>query len=64
MGNYVYIDQEEIYDILCGCDLFEISTNNYGRISVIEENSVMEDFIPQLIEYLNQKNEDSKFIIE
>ena len=63
-NDLIEIDKEEIYDILCGCNLIEVNTRDYGNITVIDEDSVMEDFIPELITYLNEKLEENKLLLQ
>ena len=64
MNNEVQLDREEIYDILCECNLMTIYTRDYGSMEMTDEDSIMEDFIPQVIEYINGLLEDRKIIIE
>lgn len=60
----VYLDKEEIYDILCDCGLFEVYTKSYGSIDVLDEDTIMDEFIPQLILYISEKCEKNKLIVE
>lgn len=63
-NNEIRIDRERIYDILCDCGLMTIYTRDYGSLEMTDEDSIMEDFIPQVIEYINELLEDRKIIIE
>lgn len=53
--NSVDLDREEVYDILYGSSLFESYTKEYGTVTVLEEDEIMDDFVPRLIEYINSK---------
>ena len=61
--NKIYIDREEIYDILCDCGLMTIYTRDYGSLEMTDEDSIMDDFIPNVIEYINSKLENQEIII-
>lgn len=61
--NKIYIDREEIYDILCDCGLMTIYTRDYGSLEMTDENNIMDDFIPNVIEYINSKLENQEIII-
>lgn len=63
-NNEIRIDRERIYDILCDCGLMTIYTRDYGSLEMTDEGSIMEDFIPQVIEYINESLEDRKIVIE
>lgn len=58
--NSIYLDKEEIYDILCDCGLMTIYTKDYGSLEMTDEDSIMEEFIPQVIDYINEKLENEK----
>lgn len=60
----IYLDREEIYDILCNCGLMTIYTKDYGSLEMTDEDSIMDDFVPQLLDYINRQSEDSKFFME
>lgn len=64
MSNYVYLDKNEIYDILCDCGLMTIYTKEYGSLEMTDEDSIMEDFLPYVINYINDKLENDKLILE
>ena len=55
MNSDVNISSEEVYDILCGCSVFDVNTRDYGQMTVLDEDSIMEDFIPQVLEYISGK---------
>ena len=63
-NNEIRINRERIYDILCDCGLMTIYTRDYGSLEMTDEDSIMEDFIPQVIEYINEVLEDKKIVIE
>lgn len=63
-NNEIRINRERIYDILCDCGLMTIYTRDYGSLEMTDEDSIMEDFIPQVIEYINELLEDKKIVIE
>lgn len=58
--NSIYLDKEEIYDILCGCPLMNIYTKEYGSLEMLDEDNIMGDFIPQVVDYINEKLENEK----
>ena len=60
----IYLDREEIYEILCDCGLMTIYTKDYGSLEMTDEDSIMDEFVPQLLDYINMKSEDSKFFME
>lgn len=62
--NIISLDREEIYDILCGCNLFNVYTKDYGSLVVVDEDNIMEDFIPQVIDYINEKMEEKRLLLE
>ena len=62
--NSIYLDKEEIYDILCDCGLMTIYTKDYGSLEMTDEDSIMEDFIPQVIDYINEKLEEEKLSLD
>lgn len=64
MDNYVYLDKEEIYDILCGCDIRTLYTKEDGSREMVEDNEVMEQFLPDLLYYINEKLVNNKLILE
>ena len=55
MNNEVQLDRDEIYDILCECNLMTIYTRDYGSMEMTDEDSIMEEFLPQVLEYINKK---------
>lgn len=61
--NKIYIDREEIYDILCDCGLMTIYTRDYGSLEMTDEDNIMDDFVPNIIEYINSKLENQEIII-
>ena len=61
--NKIYIDREEIYDILCECGLMTIYTRDYGSLEMTDEDNIMDDFILNVIEYINSKLENQEIII-
>lgn len=61
--NKIYIDREEIYDILCDCGLMTIYTRDYGSLEMTDEDNIMDDFIPNVIEYINSKLKNQEIII-
>ena len=63
-NNEIRIDRERIYDILCDCGLMTIYTRDYGSLEMTDEDSIIEDIIQQIIEYINGLLEDRKIIIE
>ena len=63
-NNEIRINRERIYDILCDCGLMTIYTRDYGSLEMTDEDSIMEDFIPQVIEYINEVLIDKKIVIE
>ena len=60
----IYLDREEIYEILCDCGLMTIYTKDYGSLEMTDEDSIMDEFVPQLLDYINMKAEESKFFME
>lgn len=60
----IYLDREEIYETLCDCGLMTIYTKDYGSLEMTDEDSIMNEFVPQLLDYINMKSEDSKFFME
>ena len=61
--NKLYIDRAEIYVILCDCGLMTIYTRDYGSLEMTDEDNIMDDFIPNVIEYINSKLENQEIII-
>lgn len=55
MKETIKLDNNEIYDILCDCPLMTIYTRDYGSLEMLDEDNIMEDFVPKLIEYINGK---------
>ena len=41
-----------------------IYTKDYGSLEMTDEDSIMDEFVPQLLDYINMKSEDSKFFME
>ena len=62
--NEIKIDREDIYDILCDCGLMTIYTRDYGSLEMTDENSIMEEFLPQVFDYINGLLENDKIILE
>lgn len=62
--NSICLDKEEIYNILCDCGLMTIYTKDYGSLEMTDEDSIMEDFIPQVIDYINEKLEEEKLSLD
>ena len=44
--------------------LLENHTKDYGSLEMTDEDSIMDEFVPQLLDYINMKSEDSKFFME
>ena len=38
----IYLDREEIYEILCDCGLMTIYTKDYGSLEMTDEDSRMD----------------------
>ena len=64
MDSYVTIEKEEIYDILCGCGLMTIYTKEYGSLEMTDEDSIMEDFIPAVVDYINDELDNTRLFLE
>lgn len=64
MDSYVTIEKEEIYDILCGCGLMTTYTKEYGSLEMTDEDSIMEDFIPAVVDYINDKLDNTRLFLE
>ena len=64
MKNDIRIDKEHIYDILCDCGLMTIYTRDYGSLEITDEDSIMEEFLPQVVEYINNMLENDQIILE
>lgn len=62
MENYIYIDKEEIYNILSDCGLMTMYSKEYGSLEMLDEDEIMETFLPNLIEYIND-NIDEKIML-
>lgn len=62
--NNIKVDKEDIYDILCDCGLMTIYTRDYGLLEMTDEDSIMEEFLPQVIDYINNLLENDKIIME
>lgn len=62
--NNIKVDKEDIYDILCDCGLMTIYTRDYGSLEMTDEDSIMEEFLPQVIDYINNLLENDKIIME
>ena len=62
--NNIKVDKEDIYDILCDCGLMTIYTRDYGSLEMMDEDSIMEEFLPQVIDYINNLLENDKIIME
>lgn len=60
----IKIDKEHIYDILCDCGLMTIYTRDYGSLEMTDEDSIMEEFLPQVIEYINDLLENEELTME
>ena len=63
MNNEVQLDRDEIYDILCECNLMTIYTRDYGSLEMTDEDSIMEEFLPQVLEYINKKLENVELVM-
>lgn len=63
MNNEVQLDREEIYDILCECNLMTIYTRDYGSMEMTDEDSIMEEFLPHVLEYINRKLENVELVM-
>lgn len=66
MKKEINISSEQIYDILCECGLYDVyHTEGWDRWTetVLEENNIMEDFIPEVIDYINENLENIKLIL-
>lgn len=64
MKNDIRIDKGHIYDILCDCGLMTIYTRDYGSLEMTDEDSIMEEFLPQVVEYINNMLENDQIILE
>lgn len=62
--NEIKIDREDIYDILCDCGLMTIYTRDYGSLEMTDEDNIMEEFLPQVIEYINNMLENDQIILQ
>lgn len=62
--NEIKIDREDIYDMLCDCGLMTIYTRDYGSLEMTDEDSIMEEFLPQVVNYINGLLENDKIILE
>jgi hypothetical protein len=63
MENKVYIDKGDIYDILCNCGLMTMYSKEYGSLEMLDEDEIMEDFLPMVIEYINQYTENEIILV-
>ena len=63
MNNEVQLDRDEIYDILGECNLMTIYTRDYGSMEMTDEDSIMEEFLPQVLEYINKKLENVELVM-
>lgn len=59
-----YLNKEKIYDILVGCSLFDVYTKEYGTLSVLDIDDIMEEFIPEVIDYINENLEEDELFLE
>ena len=62
--NEIKIDREDIYDILCDCGLMTIYTRDYGSLEMTDEDNIMEEFLPQVIEYINNMLKNDQIILQ
>lgn len=64
MFDYVYLDREDIEDLLySNCDLRTIYTKESGSMEMTDDSDILENFVPALIEYINNKMTDSQLEI-
>lgn len=49
------LSRDEVLEILSGCDLRTIYTKEYGSLEMTDEDDILDDFVPQLIELINSK---------
>ncbi len=64
MNDLIYLDREEIYELLCNCGLMTIYTKDYGSLEMTDEDSIMDEFLPMLIDYINEKLPEDRLKIE
>lgn len=64
MPEEIKLDREEIYEMLCDCGLMTIYTRDYGSLEMTDEDSIMDEFLPNVIDYINEKLPDFKLFIE
>lgn len=51
--NIIY--QEEIENIIDNCSCFSINTLQDDTVDVLETENIIDEFVPNFIEYLNSK---------
>lgn len=63
MKKEINIDKNEIYEILNDCSLMELQSGRYGTVSVLEENDIVEEFLVNVISYINEFLPNDKIIL-
>lgn len=64
MDDLIYLDREEIYELLCECGLMTIYTKDYGSLEMTDEDSIMDEFIPMVIDYINERLPEGRLKME
>ncbi len=64
MDDLIYLDREEIYELLCECGLMTIYTKDYGSMEMTDEDSIMDEFIPMVIDYINERLPEGRLKME
>lgn len=61
MYNFISLDKEDISNILYdNCDLRTIYTKENGSMEMTDEDDILENFVPALIGYINDKMADGQ----
>lgn len=59
MFNHLELDSTEVSNLLYdNCDLRTIYTKENGSMEMTDDNDIIENFVPALIEYINDKMSD------
>lgn len=64
MDDLIYLDREEIYELLCECGLMTIYTKDYGSLEMTDEDSIMDEFVPMVIDYINERLPEGRLKME
>lgn len=51
----IELNTSDIYNILYDCELITMHNKEYGEREVLDEDSIVEDFVPKILDYINSK---------